>query len=110
MNDFFFLFFRTRISPANEILLVLDGLAQRLSQLQLDKILQLLVDVPANGVREHRLHAGHQHLQVDVGQVGVANLNLAHVPPPPYLQPLDHGDNLDEGEFFLRRIVVPCRL
>ena len=46
----------------DQVFAVLDGLAKRLSQVFLNKVLQLLVDVATDGVCEHRLHPGHQHL------------------------------------------------
>ena len=58
------LLFRTSSVPSDEIFLVLDGLPEGIPELQLHKVLQLLVDVPPYGVGEDGLHARHQHLQL----------------------------------------------
>lgn len=49
--------------PANEIFLVLDGLPERLTEVFLDKVLELGIDVAPDGVGEDGFHAGHEYLQ-----------------------------------------------
>lgn len=69
--------------PSNEVLLVLDSLAEGFSEGKLDEILQLGVDMTADGIGKDRLHAGHEDLQ-----------------------PFDHGDDLNQSKFLLFRVVV----
>lgn len=49
--------------PLDDVLLLLDGLAQRVAQRDLGEVLQRRVDGVTDGVVEHALHAAHQHLQ-----------------------------------------------
>lgn len=50
-------------APLDDVLLLLDGLAERVTQRHLREVLQGRVDGVADGVVEHALHAAHQHLQ-----------------------------------------------
>lgn len=49
--------------PLDDVLLLLDGLSQWLSEGHLGKVLQGSVDSVPDGVIEHALHPAHQHLQ-----------------------------------------------
>lgn len=73
--------------PANKVLLVLNGLAKRLAQYHLCKVLQFGVDVSPDGVSEDCLHASHEHLQA-----------------------LNHGDHLNQSELLLFSVVVTSGL
>lgn len=57
--------------PLDHVLLLLDGLSQRISQSHLSKVLQGGVDGVTDGVVEDALHSTHENLQ-----------------------PFDHGDHL----------------
>ena len=70
-------------SRPKQLLLVLDSLAQRVPESELHKILQLLVYVASDGVKEDNFHASHQ-----------------------YLQPLDHGDDFYQCKLLLVGVVV----
>lgn len=52
-----------RVEPLDDIFLLLDSEAQRITQSDLSKVLQSWVDGVTDGVVEHALHASHQHLQ-----------------------------------------------
>ena len=65
------------------ILLCLGRLPQRVPELELHKVLELGIDAAPDAVREHGLHAGHQHLQ-----------------------PLDHSDHLDQGKLLVTGVIV----
>lgn len=62
--------------PLDDVLLLLDGLSQRLSEGHLGKVLQCSVDSVPDGVIEYALHPAHQHLQA-----------------------FDHGDHLEGHSF-----------
>lgn len=49
--------------PLDDVLLLLNGLPQRIPQGNLSKVLQRRIDGVTDGVVEHALHASHQHLQ-----------------------------------------------
>lgn len=50
-------------TPLDDILLLLNSLAQRVTQCDLGEVLQGGVDGVADGVVKHTFHTTHQHLQ-----------------------------------------------
>ena len=72
---------------SDDLALVTDGLAERVAHDDLDEVLQLRVDVAADGLHELALHAQHQQLQA-----------------------LDHRDHLRDAELLGAAVVVARRL
>ena len=70
-------------SRFDEVLLLLDGAAQRLADGLLREVLHLRVGGAQDGLLEDALHARHQDLQA-----------------------LDHGDDLDQGKLLAAAVVV----
>lgn len=90
------LFFPQRWIPLDDVLLLLDGMPQRLSQRHLREVLQHGVDGVSDGVIEHTLHPAHQHLQTLDHRHHLCNrvkhMNTAAVSCYTCTQP--HGENI----------------